>query len=56
MSSLDRLKRASIFKKMALRDKLEALRKRQSLGVLRKNYLKMRMLAINLKSLLTNQK
>ena len=31
----DRLKRAAIFKKMALRDKLEASRKRQSLGVLR---------------------
>ena len=35
MSSEDKLKRASIFKKMALRDKLEASRKRQSLGVLR---------------------
>ena len=31
----DKLKRAAIFKKMALRDKLEASRKRQSLGVLR---------------------
>ena len=35
MSSKDKLKRAAIFKKMALRDKLEASRKRQSLGVLR---------------------
>ena len=35
MSSEDKLKRASIFKKMALRDKLEASRKRQSLSVLR---------------------
>lgn len=35
MSSEDKLKRAAIFKKMALRDKLEASRKRQSLGVLR---------------------
>ena len=35
MSPEDKLKRASIFKKMALRDKLEASRKRQSLGVLR---------------------
>ena len=31
----DKLKRASIFKKMALRDKLEASRKRQSLTVLK---------------------
>ena len=31
----DKLKRAAIFKKMALRDKLEASRKRQALGVLR---------------------
>ena len=35
MSPEDKLKRASIFKKMALRDKLEASRKRQSLRVLR---------------------
>ena len=35
MSSEDKLKRAAIFKKMALRDKLEASRKRQSLSVLR---------------------
>ena len=35
MSPEDKLKRASIFKKMALRDKLEAVRKRQSLIVLR---------------------
>ena len=35
MSPEDKLKRATIFKKMALRDKLEASRKRQSLGVLR---------------------
>ena len=35
MSPEDKLKRADIFKKMALRDKLEASRKRQSLGVLR---------------------
>ena len=35
MSHEDKLKRAAIFKKMALRDKLEASRKRQSLGVLR---------------------
>ena len=35
MSLEDKLKRAAIFKKMALRDKLEASRKRQSLGVLR---------------------
>ena len=35
MSPEDKLKRASIFKKMALRDKLEASRKRQSLNVLR---------------------
>ena len=35
MSPKDKLKRAAIFKKMALRDKLEASRKRQSLGVLR---------------------
>ena len=35
MSPEDKLKRAAIFKKMALRDKLEASRKRQSLGVLR---------------------
>ena len=35
MSPEDKLKRAAIFKKMALSDKLEATRKRQSLGVLR---------------------
>ena len=35
MSPEDKLKRAAIFKKMALCDKLEASRKRQSLGVLR---------------------
>ena len=35
MNPEDKLKRAGIFKKMALRDKLEASRKRQSLGVLR---------------------
>ncbi len=35
MNPEDKLKRAAIFKKMALRDKLEASRKRQSLGVLR---------------------
>ena len=35
MSPEDKMKRAAIFKKMALRDKLEASRKRQSLGVLR---------------------
>ena len=35
MSPEDKLKRAAIFKKMALRDKLEASRKRQSLGILR---------------------
>ena len=35
MSPEDKLKRAAIFKKMALRDKLEASRKRQSLDVLR---------------------
>ena len=35
MSPEDKLKRAAIFKKMALRDKLEATRKRQSLGFLR---------------------
>ena len=35
MSREDKLKRASIFRKMALRDKLEASRKRQSLIVLR---------------------
>ena len=35
MNPEDKLKRASIFKKMALRDKLEASRKRQSLNVLR---------------------
>ena len=35
MSHEDKLKRAAIFKKMALRDKLEASRKRKSLGVLR---------------------
>ena len=35
MSPEDKLKRAAIFKKMALRDKLEVSRKRQSLGVLR---------------------
>ena len=35
MSPEDKLKRASIFRKMALRDKLEATRKRQSLGLLR---------------------
>ena len=35
MSPEDKLKRAAIFKKMALRDKLEASRKRRSLGVLR---------------------
>ena len=35
MSPEDKLKRAAIFKKMALRDKLEASRKRQSLVVLR---------------------
>ena len=34
MSPEDKLKRAAIFKKMALHDKLEASRKRQSLGVL----------------------
>ena len=35
MSPEDKLKRAAIYKKMALRDKLEASRKRQSLSVLR---------------------
>ena len=35
MSYEDKLKRASILKKMALRDKLEASRKRQSLNMLR---------------------
>ena len=35
MSPEDKLKRAAIFKKMALRDKAEASRKRRSLGVLR---------------------
>ena len=35
MSPEEKLKRAAVFKKMALRDKLEASRKRQSLGVLR---------------------
>ena len=35
MSLEDKLKRAAIFKKMALRDKLESSRKRQSLSVLR---------------------
>ena len=35
MSPEDKLKRAAIFKKMALRDKVEASSKRQSLGVLR---------------------
>ena len=35
MSPEDKLKRAAIFKKMALRDKLEASRKRQSLDILR---------------------
>ena len=35
MNPEDKLKRAAIFKKMALRDKLEASRKRHSLGVLR---------------------
>ena len=35
MSPEDKLKRAAIFKKMALRDKLEASHKRKSLGVLR---------------------
>ena len=35
MSPEYKLKRAAIFKKMALRDKLEASRKRRSLGVLR---------------------
>ena len=35
MSPEDKLKRAAIFKKMALRDKLESSRKRQSLSVLR---------------------
>ena len=35
MSPEDKLKRASIFRKMALRDKLDASRKRQSLSVLR---------------------
>ena len=35
MSPEEKLKRAAIFKKMALRDKLEASRKRKSLGVLR---------------------
>ena len=35
MSPEDKVKRAAIFRKMALRDKLEASRKRQSLSVLR---------------------
>ena len=35
MSQKDKLKRASVFRKMALRDKLEASRKRQSLDLLR---------------------
>ena len=35
MNPKDKMKRASIFRKMALRDKLEASRKRQSLGLLR---------------------
>tara|TARA_B100001287_G_C22292092_1_gene348846 strand:+ start:72 stop:509 length:438 start_codon:yes stop_codon:yes gene_type:complete len=35
MNPEDKLKRAAIFKKMALRDKLEASRKRRSLSVLR---------------------
>ena len=42
MSPEDKLKRASIFKKMALRDKLEASRKRQSLNVLREELSKHR--------------
>ena len=42
MSPEDKLKRASIFKKMALRDKLEASRKRQSLNVLREELSKNR--------------
>ena len=40
MSPEEKLKRASIFKKMALRDKLEATRKRHSLGVLREELFK----------------
>lgn len=35
MSSEEKMRRASIFKKMALRDKLDAFRKRQSLNALR---------------------
>ena len=35
MTSEEKMRRASIFKKMALRDKLDAFRKRQSLNALR---------------------
>ena len=40
MSPEDKVKRAAIFRKMALRDKLEASRKRKSLGVLREELAK----------------
>ena len=51
MSPEDKLKRASIFKKMALRDKLEASRKRQSLDVLRDELSKNRGVREQLKNL-----
>ena len=51
MSPEDKLKRAAIFKKMALRDKLEASRKRQSLGVLRDELSKNRGVRDQLKNL-----
>ena len=51
MSHEDKLKRAAIFKKMALRDKLEASRKRHSLGVLRDELSKNRGVRDQLKNL-----
>ena len=51
MSPEDKLKRAAIFKKMALRDKLEASRKRHSLGVLRDELSKNRGVRDQLKNL-----
>ena len=51
MSPEDKVKRAAIFRKMALRDKLEAFRKRQSLGVLRDELSKNRGVRDQLKNL-----
>ena len=53
MSPEDKLKRASIFKKMALRDRLKASRKRQSLSVLREELSKNQDMRDQLENLVT---